>query len=133
MSRREFIAATTGVVGGGLMGACAPQHPPSEQPPRPDTRSVLIVGAGMAGLAAARSLADAGWPVRLIEARNRIGGRVCTNRDWDVPVEMGASWIHGTTGNPLLELAQKAQVQTVSTGYYDSAKLAVDPHLQPMD
>jgi monoamine oxidase len=87
----------------------------------------------MAGLAAARSLTDAGWPVRLIEARDRIGGRVHTSRDWGVPLEMGASWIHGTTGNPLTELAQKAQVQTVPTAYDESAKLAVDPRLQPMD
>jgi monoamine oxidase len=116
------------LLGGGLAAACASDHAAP-----PDTKSVLIVGAGMAGLAAARSLADAGWPVRLIEARDRIGGRVWTNRDWGVPLEMGASWIHGTTGNPLTELAQKARAQTVSTGYYDSAKLAVDPRLQPMD
>jgi phytoene dehydrogenase-like protein len=87
----------------------------------------------MAGLAAARSLADAGWPVRLIEARDRIGGRVHTSRDWGTPLEMGASWIHGTTGNPLVELAQKARVQTVPTAYYESAKLAVDPSLRPKE
>lgn len=72
----------------------------ADHPPPPDTKSVLIVGAGMAGLSAARSLADAGWRVRVIEARDRIGGRVYTNRDWGVPLEMGASWIHGTTDNP---------------------------------
>src|SRR5947209_3256439 len=55
MSRRAFFAATTSVVGGALVAACAPD-PPSP----PDTKSVLIVGAGMAGLSAARSLADAG-------------------------------------------------------------------------
>ncbi|MGZ4516193.1 MAG: flavin monoamine oxidase family protein, partial [Mycobacterium sp.] len=133
MSRREFIAATTGVVGGGLMGACAPQHPPSEQPPRPDTRSVLIIGAGMAGLSAARSLADAGWPVRVIEARDRIGGRVHTDHGWGAPLEMGASWIHGTAGNPLMELARQAQAQLVTTDYYGWAKLVVDPKLSPLD
>jgi NADPH-dependent 2,4-dienoyl-CoA reductase/sulfur reductase-like enzyme len=57
MSRREFFAATTSVVGGGLAAACASDHPSP-----PDTKSVLIIGAGMAGLSAARSLADAGWP-----------------------------------------------------------------------
>ncbi|MDT5173128.1 MAG: hypothetical protein QOG37_379 [Mycobacterium sp.] len=86
----------------------------------------------MAGLAAARSLTDAGWPVRLIEARNRIGGRVNTDRDWGVPLEMGASWIHGTTNNPLLELADKVQAQLVPTDYYHPAKLAIDRRLQPM-
>src|ERR1700757_2816386 len=128
MSRREFLAATTSVVGGGLAAARA-----AGQPPPPGAKSVLIVGAGMAGLSAARSLADAGWPVRVIEARDRIGGRVYTNRDWGVPVEMGASWIHGTTDNPLMELAQKAQAQLVPTDYYGWAKLAVDPQLQPLD
>ena len=133
MSRREFIAATTKVVGGGLMAACAPQHPPSAQPQRPDTRSVLVIGAGMAGLSAARSLADAGWPVRLIEARDRIGGRVHTDRDWGAPLEMGASWIHGTADNPLMELARQAQAQLVTTDYYGWAKLVVDPTLGPLD
>ncbi len=128
ISRREFFAATTSVVGGGLAGACASDHPPQR-----DTQSVLIVGAGMAGLSAARSLADAGWPVRVIEARDRIGGRVYTNRDWGVPLEMGASWIHGTTDNPLMELSRKAHAQLVTTDYYGWAKLAVDPRLQPLN
>jgi monoamine oxidase len=131
MSRREFLAATTSVVGGGLAAACASDR--SDHRPPPDAKSVLVVGAGMAGLSAARSLADAGWPVRVIEARDRIGGRVYTNRDWGVPVEMGASWIHGTTDNPLVELAQRAQAQLVPTDYYGWAKLAVDPQLQPLD
>ncbi|OBA80318.1 monoamine oxidase [Mycobacterium sp. 1164966.3] len=124
ISRREFLTATAGALAAG----CA-----SGSPSRPDSKSVLVIGAGMAGLAAARRLSDAGWPVRLIEARARIGGRVYTNRDWGVPLEMGASWIHGTTGNPLTELAQQAGVQTVPTAYYDSTTLAVDPRLRPMD
>jgi monoamine oxidase len=128
MSRREFLAATTTVVGGGLAAACGSAH----RPP-PDAKSVLVVGAGMAGLSAARSLADAGWPVRVIEARDRIGGRVYTNRDWGVPLEMGASWISGTSDNPLMELARKAQAQLIPTDYYGWAKLAVDPRRQPLD
>jgi monoamine oxidase len=76
MSRREFFVATTSLVGGGLAAACASEHPPP-----PHAKPVLIVGAGMAGLSAARSLADAGWPVRVVEACDRIGGRVYTNRD----------------------------------------------------
>jgi len=127
MSRRDFLAATTSVAGGGLAGACASEHPPHA-----DTQSVLIVGAGMAGLAAARTLTDAGWPVRVIEARDRIGGRVHTDRGWGVPLEMGASWIHGTTDNPLTELAQQAQAQLCTTDYYGWAKLAVDPALPPL-
>ncbi|MGE2814431.1 flavin monoamine oxidase family protein [Mycobacterium heidelbergense] len=132
ISRREFLAAATSVVGGTLVAACASDPPP---PPdtRSDTNSVLIVGAGMAGLSAARSLADAGWPVRVIEARDRIGGRVYTNRDWGAPLEMGASWIHGTTNNPLTDLARRAQAGHVPTDYHGWAKLAVDPRLPPLD
>ena len=127
MSRREFLAATTSVVGGGLAAACASDQ--SDHRPPPNAKSVLIVGAGMAGQSAARSLADAGWPVRVIEAHDRVGGRVHTNRDWGVPLEMGASWIHGTSDNPLMELAQKARAQLVPTDYYGWARLAVDPQL----
>ncbi len=132
MSRREFLAATTSVVGGGLVAACASDHRPPSDAPALDAKSVLVVGAGMAGLSAARSLTDAGWPVRVIEARDRIGGRVYTNRDWGVPVEMGASWTNGTSDDPVMQLAQKAQAQLVPTDYYGWAKLAVDPQLQPL-
>lgn len=87
----------------------------------------------MAGLSAARTLADAGWPVRLIEARDRIGGRINTNCDWGTPLELGASWIHGTTNNPLNELVEKARAQLVSTNYDQSAKTAIDPRLPAVD
>lgn len=140
LSRRDFFAAATGVVGGGMTVACAPDQPQASSPspkappaPPADTKSILIVGAGVAGLAAARSLTDGGWPVRLIEARDRIGGRVYTNRDWGVPIEMGASWIHGTANDPVMELARNAGAQLVSTDYDGWAKLAVDPKLQPLD
>ncbi|WP_310784614.1 flavin monoamine oxidase family protein [Mycobacterium sp. Z3061] len=133
LSRRGFLAATTLLAG----GCATPTRPaqrstaPNSTAP-PDTRSVLVIGAGMAGLGAARSLADAGWPVRVLEARDRIGGRVHTTRDWGVPLEMGASWIHGTTNNPLTELAQRVHADVAPTDYDDSTKLVIDPRLQPM-
>ena len=57
---------------------------------------VLVIGAGVAGLAAARDLVSAGANVCVLEARNRIGGRVHTVRDFcDHPIEAGAEFIHG--------------------------------------
>jgi monoamine oxidase len=58
---------------------------------------VIVVGAGAAGLAAARDLSAAGLRVLVLEARDRVGGRVHTIRDpsLPVPVELGAEFIHG--------------------------------------
>lgn len=75
------------------------------------TKRVLVVGAGMAGLAAAQRLQQAGWQVQVLEARDRVGGRLHTSQHWrDAPVDMGASWIHGTQGNPITALAAQANV-----------------------
>ncbi|NEO83656.1 MAG: NAD(P)-binding protein [Spirulina sp. SIO3F2] len=68
---------------------------------------MVIVGAGMAGIAAARSLHDAGYTVILLEGRDRLGGRLWTSRQWDTPVNLGASWIHGDRGNPLTAIADE--------------------------
>jgi monoamine oxidase len=62
-----------------------------------NTNSVLIIGAGAAGLAAARDLAASGVAVTILEARDRIGGRVHTIRDesFNLPIELGAEFVHG--------------------------------------
>jgi len=87
---------------------------------RRDVRTAIVVGAGIAGAAAARALADAGARVTVIEARDRIGGRIWSNETWGVPVELGAAWIHGTGGNPLVPLAREAGLRLVSTDYDDA-------------
>lgn len=58
---------------------------------------VLIIGAGVAGLAAARELSAIGSKVIVVEARDRLGGRIYTHREQAlrVPVELGAEFIHG--------------------------------------
>jgi monoamine oxidase len=59
---------------------------------------VLIIGAGASGLSAARELTCQGFSVLMLEARDRIGGRVLTeHRDGELPVELGAEFIHGRT------------------------------------
>jgi monoamine oxidase len=62
-----------------------------------DSADVLVIGAGVAGLAAARDLCAAGLRVTVLEARDRIGGRVHTLRDgsMSLPVELGAEFVHG--------------------------------------
>src|SRR5512146_2462660 len=58
---------------------------------------VLVIGAGVAGLTAAGELSRAGVNVRLLEARDRIGGRIFTVHEASVavPIEMGAEFVHG--------------------------------------
>jgi monoamine oxidase len=57
----------------------------------------VVIGAGAAGLAAARELSQNGLRVAVLEARSRIGGRVHTLHDaaWPVPIELGAEFLHG--------------------------------------
>ncbi len=78
---------------------------------------VVVVGAGIAGLAAARQLTDGGMAVTVLEARERIGGRIWTDSSLGVPIDLGAAWIHGTVGNPLVGLAATAEAPTVETDW----------------
>jgi monoamine oxidase len=82
-----------------------------------DSVDVVVVGAGAAGLAAAEMLAQAGYTVRLLEARPRIGGRVDTEHPpgWSVPVELGAEFIQGKA-RTILERARKAHIRVTPAG-----------------
>lgn len=66
----------------------------------------IVVGAGVAGLTAARLLARAGRRVVVLEARDRVGGRISTDRRYGLTTDMGASWIHGITGSPVAAAAE---------------------------
>ncbi|HKT86889.1 MAG TPA: NAD(P)/FAD-dependent oxidoreductase [Candidatus Sulfotelmatobacter sp.] len=73
---------------------------------------VIVIGGGVAGLAAACELGHAGVPVCVVEARERIGGRVFTQRipDCDVPIELGAEFIHGRPAE-IVDPLQRAGVE----------------------
>jgi len=85
-----------------LLGCAAadPDSPAAD----PDTR-VLVVGAGAAGLTAARALHDAGVAVTVLEARDRVGGRTWTAQVGPATVDLGAAWAHGIQDNPMVDFA----------------------------
>lgn len=77
--------------------------------------TIGVIGAGISGLAAADALAKQGYAVTVLEARDRIGGRIWTDASLGAPLDLGASWIHGTTGNPLVSLARDLELETRAT------------------
>jgi monoamine oxidase len=81
--------------------------------------SSVIVGAGLAGLAAAHRLRSQGWDVTVVEATDRLGGRARTDvmgaREDGAPINYhpGAAWFHGIEGNPIKDLADQLGVTAV--------------------
>ena len=100
LSRRTFVT-----------GALALTSMPSFAQELPANPDVVVVGAGSAGLAAARTLIGQGKSVVVIEAANRIGGRAWTESEtFGVPFDHGCSWITAAD-NPYTELAKKWQFE----------------------
>ncbi|HYY89133.1 MAG TPA: FAD-dependent oxidoreductase, partial [Chloroflexota bacterium] len=79
-----------------------------------EATDVLVLGAGVSGLATAARLANAGCTVRVLEARDRVGGRIHTLRGdgWPAPVELGAEFVQGRVPE-LLGLAAGAGLPVV--------------------
>lgn len=84
-------------------------------------KRIVVVGAGLSRLGAARALQQQGHTVTVLEARERIGGRIWTSTKWpDAPLDFGATWIHGIDGNPITELADKIGAKRLTTRYESS-------------
>src|SRR3984893_4711213 len=104
LTRRSFLAACTAVASQPAWGAPRPSS--AADVPRSGNVDVIIVGAGAAGIAAARRLATAGRRFALLGAGTEIGGRCITdNTTFDVPYDRGAHWIYLADNSPIAKLA----------------------------
>lgn len=91
---------------------------------------ILIIGAGISGLTAARTLAEAGRRVTLLEASSRVGGRIHTIREASEIIELGAEFVHGKPPE-LWSLIEEANLETYEL---DGSMLTFeDGHLQSRD
>lgn len=96
--RRLLQGIGAAVAFGGLNGRLLAQAAPLD---------VIVIGAGGAGLTAARELQNAGINVLVLEARDRIGGRAFTDTSLGVPWDRGCSWLHASDVNPLVAYARQ--------------------------
>lgn len=101
-SRRDFMAASVAAMAFPGTARSVAIAPPKEA-------EIVVVGAGAAGIAAARRVLAAGRKVVVVEASNRIGGRCWTDtRTFGVPFDRGARWIYSQNSNPVARLARSA-------------------------
>lgn len=119
MNNREFLKLLTLVLMGSDTSAFGEERGTGGMKAG---RRVVVIGAGLAGLAASRELIRAGHQVVVLEARDRMGGRIWTSSKWpDLPLDLGASWIHGVTGNPITGLADQLGARRLVTSYERTA------------
>jgi len=111
VDRRGFlVAAAAGIMAAGSPTACATGG--KGKASHDYDFDVVVIGAGVAGLSTARELADAGQRVLVVEARDRIGGRMWTDRNsMSVPIELGCEYIHGATASTW-DLVRKLGLKT---------------------
>ena len=118
MNRRQILQ---GLGAGALIGAFG--SPLRAATAAPD---VLVVGAGAAGLTAARELTAQGASVLVLEARDRIGGRAFTENSLGVTWDRGCSWLHSSNVNPWMNYARQNGFEvvqdTVARHVYDGAR-----------
>ena len=96
------------------------------------SEKILVIGAGIAGVTAAQELTKAGHEVTLLEASDRVGGRIKTVQPtgWPLPIELGASWVHDTSAS---ELAAELADLGVATSPFDYEQSALGTNGEPVD
>jgi monoamine oxidase len=103
MTRRDFFVASAGLAAAPALGSRA------FGAPVPREADIVVIGAGAAGIAAARRIVAANRKVIVVEAAGQIGGRCLTDTvTFDVPFDRGARWMHNPDTNPMIKLARAA-------------------------
>lgn len=116
MQRRKFINDTlTGLPAILLTPSILASSCKQENTTTLSDKTIIVIGAGISGLAAAKKLKEKGANVIVLEAQDKVGGRLRTNRSLGLAFDEGASWIHGVNGNPITTLAQEAGMTTFET------------------
>jgi monoamine oxidase len=123
MSTRRAILAGAG---GALFAASLPRALRAQEPPAlPTDPDVIVIGAGLAGLAAAVAAQVAGASVVVLEARDRIGGRAFTDASrYALPFDTGATWLHAAPRNPFVPIVRSLGFETVADSA--SPRLVID-------
>jgi monoamine oxidase len=115
MNRRDYLKLVSTIL---LSYLANTQNAFAEKKLTNNKKRIVVIGAGLAGLAAAKELAAQGNDVIVIEARDRIGGRIHTITKWPtMPIDLGASWIHKVEGNPLTKIAEQLNAKLFLTNY----------------
>jgi monoamine oxidase len=103
MTRRGFLSASALVAAAPALGARA------WGAPLPREADIVVIGAGAAGIAAARRIQAANRKVIVVEAASQIGGRCITDTaTFEVPFDRGARWMHNPDTNPMIRLARNS-------------------------